>query len=332
MNMNSLSTLSSLLSLSRQAFATSRSINLSPLCFSRRHASSSSSNRWRERQAADVFTREAAVRKYKSRAAFKLIQINDQHRIFRPGQSIVDLGFAPGSWSQVAAELTKPNGRVIGVDIIPAQPPRGVSTIQGNFLLPQIQQYVREYLRNPDRGRCRPQSTFTDEAGYLARERQVTIDEERYEEKHGKAEELSQGGGEGEGTVDVVLSDMWEPLPLTGNTWKRSFSNPFHRMMNTSGNKFRDHAGSMDLCLAALSFAYNTLKPGGHFICKFYQGSEDKSFEMRLKKLFQKVHREKPESSRSQSKESFFVALRRKGDVPRREIFPEEVAEEEEVD
>ncbi|KAI5299044.1 2' O-ribose methyltransferase [Ascosphaera pollenicola] len=205
----------------------------------------------------------------------------------------------------MVTELTKPNGRVIGVDIIPAQPPRGVSTIQGNFLLPQIQAYVREYLRNPDRGRCRPSNTFQDEEGYLARERQATLDEERYEEKHGKGEDVMKNSADGpvlhqgECTVDVVLSDMWEPWPLTGSSWKRSFSNPFHRMMNTSGNKFRDHAGSMDLCLAALSFAYNTLKPGGHFLCKFYQGSEDKDLEKRLKKLFQKVHREKPESSRS---------------------------------
>lgn len=55
---------------------------------------------------------------------------------------------------------------------------------------------------------------------------------------------------------------------------------------------------SQDLCLAALTFAYDTLVPGGHFVCKFYQGAEDKAFELRLKKLFEKVVREKPESSR----------------------------------
>ncbi|KAI5291348.1 2' O-ribose methyltransferase [Ascosphaera aggregata] len=237
------------------------------------------------------------------------MRINDQHRIFKPGQSVVDLGFAPGSWSQVAAELTKPNGRVIGVDIIPAQPPRGVSTIQGNFLQPKVQAYVREYLRNPNRGRYQPQNTFQDVdcGSYLVRERQATLDEERYEEKHGKQEDSDPGGPsqqeqqQGECTVDVVLSDMWEPWPATGSLWRRSFSDPFLRMVNTSGNKTRDHAGSMDLCLAALSFAYNSIKPGGHLVCKFYQGSEDKDLEKRLKKLFQKVHREKPESSRSVS-------------------------------
>jgi len=92
-------------------------------------------------------------------------------------------------------------------------------------------------------------------------------------------------------------------------------------MMNTSGIAFKDHAGSMDLCSAALTFAQDTLKVGGHFICKFYQGSEDKALEMRLKQLFKFVHREKPESSRSESKEAYFVAIRRKPDE--KDLFEE---------
>jgi len=91
-------------------------------------------------------------------------------------------------------------------------------------------------------------------------------------------------------------------------------------MMNTSGINFADHAGSMDLCQAALTFAYDTLRPNGHFICKFYQGSEDKALELRLRKLFLKVYREKPESSRSESKEAYFVALKRKLGINRDDI------------
>lgn len=85
-----------------------------------------------------------------------------------------------------------------------------------------------------------------------------------------------------------------------------------------------------DLCNAALHFSSNVLRTGGHFVCKFYQGIEDKELESQLKALFQKVHRLKPESSRSvshcphysvrshgltiyqESKESFFVGLDRK--------------------
>ncbi|EGY15521.1 ribosomal RNA methyltransferase MRM2 [Verticillium dahliae VdLs.17] len=94
--------------------------------------------------------------------------------------------------------------------------------------------------------------------------------------------------------VNVVLSDM---------------------MMNTSGVTFKDHVGSMDLCYAALQFASDTLKPGGHFVCKFYQGAEDKELEKQLRKLFAKVFRDKPESSRKDSKEGYFVGLNRKATV-----------------
>jgi len=69
--------------------------------------------------------------------------------------------------------------------------------------------------------------------------------------------------------------------------------------------------------LAALEFCYDTLVTGGHFLCKFYQGSEDHELELRLKKLFEKVHRIKPDSSRKESKEAYFVGLRRKAGVAR---------------
>ncbi|KAJ0416017.1 FtsJ-like methyltransferase-domain-containing protein [Aspergillus carlsbadensis] len=229
----------------------------------------SSSKRWQARQLKDHFTREAAVQGLKSRAAFKLLQ-----------------GYAPGSWSQVALTRTQPNGRVLGVDIIPSQPPKGVSTIQGNFLDPEVQAYVRDFVRDPRRGRPR------------------CIDN-----REGIAESIVDANSSGdphltdiistERTVDVILSDMSAPWAQTAGFWKRSLSNPHNRMMNTSGMAFRDHAGSMDLCRAALEFSYEVLKNGGHFVCKFYQGAEDRDLEKQLKSLFHKVHRIKPESSRS---------------------------------
>jgi len=121
--------------------------------------------------------------------------------------------------------------------------------------------------------------------------------------------------------VDVVLSDMCEPWPLATATWVNSVSNPWRRMMNTSGMAFRDHAGSMDLCLAALDFAHSTLRTGGHFLCKFYQGAEDRALEAKLKRLFDRVHRLKPDASRKESREAYFVCLRRRGGVEREEVF-----------
>jgi len=75
--------------------------------------------------------------------------------------------------------------------------------------------------------------------------------------------------------------------------------------------------------MAALTFAFDTLKTGGHFMCKYYQGSEDRAFETKLKRLFAKVYREKPDSSRNESKEAYFVALRRKDTPTTEDVFRE---------
>ena len=145
--------------------------------------------------------------------------------------------------------MTKPSGRVLGVDIIPAQPPKGVSTIQGNFLSPDVQASMRSFLRDPDRGRALRPQVYTDmdadhkgdvaidaelTRGYLDRERQGSLSEVDDAET-----------GDVEKTVDVVLSDMCEPWEQTAGFFNRTLSDPYLRMMNTSGNNFRDHAGSM---------------------------------------------------------------------------------------
>ncbi|KAI1118573.1 23S ribosomal RNA methyltransferase [Nemania sp. NC0429] len=266
----------------------------------------------------DFYSRQAKVKNLKSRAAFKLLEMDSKYKIFKRGQTVVDLGYAPGSWSQVALDRTKPNGRVVGIDIIPAQPPKGVSTIQGDFLSPVVQNMTKEYLidlaqqgRAPDRDyrddrdveTLQYREVFvTEKPSYIDTERAESID---------SGHEASPDVGK---LVDVVLSDMSDPWTQTSGFSSRTLSNPY-RLMNTSGMPFRDHAGSMDLCLAALQFASDTLRTGGHFVCKFYQGAEDKDLELKLKKMFGRVHREKPDSSRSESREAYFVALRRKGDV-----------------
>ncbi|KAL5348801.1 2' O-ribose methyltransferase [Pseudogymnoascus australis] len=263
-----------------------------------RQSSSSSSTRWKSRQGRDSFAREAKVRGLQSRAAFKLLEIDSKYKLFKKGQTVIDLGYAPGSWSQVAVERTKPNGRIIGIDIIPAQPPKGVSTIQGNFLTKEVQAEIKKFLIDPHRGRPRNQMlASTAQEPDLQTPGAVTAEDPQEDgPARDKGKKLKDGS---EKTIDIVLSDMSAPWEQTNGFWKRSLSNPYIRMMNTSGIPFRDHTGSMDLCNAALEFSYDTLKTGGHFVCKFYQGAEDKQLENRLKKLFGAVHREKPESSRS---------------------------------
>ncbi|TFA97654.1 rRNA methyltransferase 2 [Trichoderma ghanense] len=239
--------------------------------------------------------------------------------------SLLDLtlfyqGYAPGSWSQVAVDRTRPYGRVIGIDLIPAHPPQGVATFQGDFLSPSVQKLVKDFIAqsHSDRPLQANKKDDVNEDEDLSSEHTV-IDQPSYidRERHSAGNVGSRSGStptnsDSKQSVDVVLSDMSEPWDQESGFSSTTLSNPYDRLMNTSGNRSRDHAGSMDLCEAALQFASDTLKPGGHFVCKFYTGSEDKELEKKLKLLFSKVYREKPDASRAESKEAYFVALFRK--------------------
>ncbi len=92
-----------------------------------------SGSRWTERQRRDPYVREARRRGYRSRAAFKLAQIDDRHRLLRAGMVVLDVGAAPGGFSQVALERVGPKGRVVACDLLAMQPLAGVDFIQGDF-------------------------------------------------------------------------------------------------------------------------------------------------------------------------------------------------------
>lgn len=92
-----------------------------------------SSKQWLRRHVTDPYVRQAKAQGYRSRAAFKLIEIDQREKLFRPGMTVVDLGAAPGGWSQVAAERVKPGGRVIAVDLLPIAPISGVEILRGDF-------------------------------------------------------------------------------------------------------------------------------------------------------------------------------------------------------
>jgi 23S rRNA (uridine2552-2'-O)-methyltransferase len=94
---------------------------------------SGSSNRWRQRQERDIYVEQAGRAGWRSRAVFKLEQINAKERILRPGAFCVDLGSSPGSWSQLAAKLVSPGGRVIAVDLLPMDALPGVEFVLGDF-------------------------------------------------------------------------------------------------------------------------------------------------------------------------------------------------------
>jgi len=108
-----------------------------------------SSVRWLERQLNDPWVTEARARGYRSRAAFKLLQIDEKVGLLKPGQRVVDLGAAPGGWSQVAARKVKEKGRVIAIDLLPIDPIPGVEFLQLDFLEEEAPAQLRERLGGP---------------------------------------------------------------------------------------------------------------------------------------------------------------------------------------
>jgi len=90
---------------------------------------------WRKEQSRDKYFRQAKSDGYRARSAYKLIEMNERFRLIRPGMTILDLGAAPGSWSQVAAQL---GAKIVAVDLSPIQPLAGVTTLRGDITKPEI--------------------------------------------------------------------------------------------------------------------------------------------------------------------------------------------------
>ena len=108
-----------------------------------------SSQRWLKRQIDDPYVRRAKSEGYRSRAAFKLIEIDDKHRILKPGQKVLDLGAAPGGWSQVAAArgtAGQGGGRVVAIDLLESEPVGGGDFAQLDFLAEDAPEKLRAML------------------------------------------------------------------------------------------------------------------------------------------------------------------------------------------
>ncbi len=192
-------------------------------------------NRW-----SDHYTRRAKKENYAARSVYKLEEIQKKHRIIRKGDRVLDLGCAPGSWLQYAAEQTGPGGSVLGVDLKPVtiRLPSHVTVHTGD---------IHDLMADQD---ALPGGRFR-----------------------------------------VVLSDM---------------------APSTTGNKHADAVRSFVLCETALEVASTVLRPGGHFVCKIFQGEDFKPFCDKVKRSFDRMHIFKPQSSRKGSKEIFIVGLSRK--------------------
>jgi 23S rRNA (uridine2552-2'-O)-methyltransferase len=96
-------------------------------------ARSKSSSRWLQEHVNDPYVKQAQKDGYRSRSSYKLIELNQKDRLIRPGMLVLDLGSAPGGWSQVAGALVGDKGRVLATDILPMDPLKNVDFIQGDF-------------------------------------------------------------------------------------------------------------------------------------------------------------------------------------------------------
>jgi 23S rRNA (uridine2552-2'-O)-methyltransferase len=105
---------------------------------------SNSSRRWLREHFSDPFVKQAQLEGYRSRAVYKLLEIQERDKLFKPGMTVIDLGAAPGGWAQLVKKLVGSKGHVIAFDILAMEPITGVEFIQGDF---SSQSVLDELLR-----------------------------------------------------------------------------------------------------------------------------------------------------------------------------------------
>jgi 23S rRNA (uridine2552-2'-O)-methyltransferase len=190
----------------------------------------------------DFYFKQAKKENYAARAVFKIQEIDAKFRLFNPGNKILDLGAAPGSWSQYASKKVGRQGRILGIDLTPIK-----------ITLPNAL-FIAADLRDLDLDKT------MIEAGIAP-------------------------------PFDVVLSDM---------------------APKTIGVRLTDQMRSLELSELALATAERFLKPKGHFVAKLFHSEEFEGYREKLRERFNKVEVLRPQSTRKESKEIFFIALQYK--------------------
>jgi 23S rRNA (uridine2552-2'-O)-methyltransferase len=209
-----------------------------PVKVKKDRARTASSRKWLQRQLNDPYVAAAKSKGYRSRAAFKLLELDEKFRFLKKGAKVLDLGAAPGGWSQVA--IAK-GASVVAADVLAIEEIPGVTFFQADLTDPDVPAMLKEALGGP---------------------------------------------------ADVVLTDMAAP---------------------TTGHRATDHIRTIALVEIALEVALDTLKPGGAFIGKVFQGGSSNELLAGLKKNFRDVKHVKPPASRAESVELYVVALGFKG-------------------
>jgi len=198
---------------------------------------SGSGSHWRQREASDPYVEKAAQLNLRSRAYFKLEQIQAKERILKPGIACVDLGASPGGWSQYAAGIVGSRGRILAVDLAPMEPLDGVQFFHGDFMAEKVHRELKDALLDAP--------------------------------------------------LDLVMSDM---------------------APNITGTRSVDQPRVMGLAEEALTFSESTLRCGGDFLVKLFQGEGFEDFVKLSRARFQKIRLLKPKASRPESREMYLLA------------------------
>ena len=136
-----------------------------------------SSRAWLTRQISDPYVARAKREGFRSRAAFKLAEVDDRYRVLKPGARVVDLGAAPGGWSEIAARRVGAGGRVIALDILDMKPVPGVEFLQLDFLDPSAPQHLEAMLGSggdaPGRDQIKADVVLSDMAANATGHRQT---------------------------------------------------------------------------------------------------------------------------------------------------------------
>ena len=192
------------------------------------------SRTWVIKQHRDQFFKKAKVLGYRSRAAFKLVELNRKFNFIKKNSNLLDLGSTPGGWSQVASKIIN-NGKILAVDITPMEKLNNVIFLNEDFSEKKIQDKILKIFNN---------------------------------------------------NIDVIISDMAE---------------------NTTGNKTVDSIRTNGLCSDVINFSIKMLTIKGTLVCKLFMGEDFLEVKDLAKKKFKKVDFFKPESSRSESKETYII-------------------------
>ena len=190
------------------------------------------SNSWRIKQHRDQFFKKSKTLGLRSRASFKLIELNDKFKFLKKNTNLLDLGASPGGWSQVASKIIT-SGKILSIDIKEIQPIKNVKFIQSDIYDLNTKSKITEYFR---------------------------------------------------GNLDVILSDM---------------------AADTTGNKSLDSIRTNQLCAEVINLSSTILKKEGVLVSKVFMGEDFLEVKNLAKSLFRNVNFFKPDSSRSESKETY---------------------------